>query len=51
METIDLFLTRPVALFIVLAIGASIGMGVERLTAHFAKQKRLGSGLIAAARR
>lgn len=41
METIDLFLTRPVALFVVLAIGASIGMGVERLTAHFAKQKRL----------
>jgi hypothetical protein len=40
METIDLFLARPVALFIVLAIGATIGIGVERLVAHFDKQKR-----------
>jgi hypothetical protein len=40
MQTVDLLLARPVALFIVLAIGAAIGIGVERLTAHFDKQKR-----------
>lgn len=40
METIDLLLARPVVLFIVLAIGAAIGIGVERLAAHFDKQKR-----------
>lgn len=40
METIDLLLARPVVLFIVLAIGAAIGIGVERITAHFDKQKR-----------
>lgn len=40
METIDLLLARPVVLFIVLAIGAAIGIGVERLSAHFAAQKR-----------
>ncbi len=40
MEAIDLFLDRPVALFIVLAIGAAMGIGVERLVAHLDKQKR-----------
>jgi hypothetical protein len=40
MEAIDLFLGHPIALFIVLVIGAAFGIGLERLAAHFDKQKR-----------
>lgn len=40
METIDFLLARPIALFVVLAVGAAIGMGVERIANHFAAAKR-----------
>ena len=40
METIDFLLARPLALFVVLVIGAAIGMGVERIANHFAAAKR-----------
>ncbi len=40
METIDFLLARPLALFIVLAIGAVIGMGVERIANHIGAAKR-----------
>ena len=32
METVDFLLARPFALLVVLAIGAAIGMGVERMS-------------------
>lgn len=40
METLDFLLARPVALFIVLAIGAVIGIGVDRLVSHSEREKR-----------
>ncbi|MFN4038597.1 MAG: DUF2726 domain-containing protein [Erythrobacter sp.] len=40
METFDFLLARPIALFIVLSIGAALGMGVERITAHFDREQR-----------
>lgn len=42
METINFLLDRPIALFVVLAIGAAIGMAVERFThlADAAERKR-----------
>ncbi len=40
MESFDFLLARPLVLFVVLAIGAAIGIGVERLTGYFDKQKR-----------
>ena len=42
METIPFLLDRPFALFIVLAVGAAIGMGVERFThrAEAAKHRK-----------
>lgn len=40
METLNFLLDRPLALFIVLAIGAAIGMGVERVSAHYLAEKR-----------
>lgn len=39
MQTVDLFLSHPVALFMILAIGGVIGIGVEKLTAS-AERKR-----------
>lgn len=40
METINLFLDRPVALLVVLVIGAIIGVAVERATAQADAEKR-----------
>ena len=40
METLNFLLDRPMALFVVLAIGAAIGVGVERITGHFDAQRR-----------
>jgi len=40
MESINLFLDRPVALLIVLAIGATIGMTLERLFEKADREKR-----------
>jgi hypothetical protein len=40
METLNFLLDRPIALFVVLAIGAAIGIGVERITRHFDTQRR-----------
>jgi very-short-patch-repair endonuclease len=40
METINFLLDRPVALFLVLAFGAVIGIAVERLTNRAAAEKR-----------
>lgn len=40
METLNFLLDRPIALFVVLAIGAAIGIGVERITGHFDAQRR-----------
>jgi hypothetical protein len=40
MESFDFLLARPLVLFVVLAIGAAIGVGVERLTTHFDMQRR-----------
>lgn len=40
METLDFLLARPVALFIVLAVGAAIGIAVERLVTHADREKR-----------
>jgi hypothetical protein len=40
METLNFLLDRPIALFIVLAIGAVIGVGVERITGYFDAQRR-----------
>lgn len=40
METLNFLLDRPIALFVVLAIGAAIGIGVEQITRHFDTQRR-----------
>ena len=40
METLDFLLERPVALLIVLAIGAAIGIAVERFSNRFEARKR-----------
>lgn len=40
METIDLFLAHPVALFVVLAIGAAIGTVLEKTFAAIDREKR-----------
>jgi hypothetical protein len=40
METLDFLLDRPISLFLVLALGAAIGIGVERITGPFDAQRR-----------
>jgi hypothetical protein len=40
METLNFLLDRPMSLFVVLALGAAIGIGVERITGHFDAQRR-----------
>lgn len=40
METVNFLLDRPVALFVVLAIGAAIGIVFERVTAAVDREKR-----------
>jgi hypothetical protein len=40
METLNFLLDRPIALFVVLAIGAAIGISVERLANRAAAEKR-----------
>ena len=40
METLDFLLDRPMSLFLVLALGAAIGIGVERITGPFDAQRR-----------
>ena len=40
METLNFLLDRPMSLFLVLALGAAIGIGVERITGHFDAQRR-----------
>lgn len=40
METVDLFLAHPVALLVVLAIGASIGSAVEKTFVRIDREKR-----------
>ena len=40
METLDFLLARPVALLIVLVIGAAIGIAVERFSNRFEARKR-----------
>lgn len=40
METINFLLDRPIALFLLLAIGAAIGIGVERVSNRAAAEKR-----------
>ena len=39
METVDLFLAKPIALFIVLVIGATIGIMIEQFFARLEKAK------------
>lgn len=40
METLDFLLARPVALFLLLALGAAIGVAVEKFTAHSDRERR-----------
>ncbi len=40
METVNFLLDRPLALFLVLAMGAAIGIGLERLTQRAEREKR-----------
>lgn len=40
METITFLLDRPIALFVILAIGGLIGMAVERALTNFDREKR-----------
>jgi hypothetical protein len=40
METLNFLFDRPMSLFLVLALGAAIGIGVERITGHFGAQRR-----------
>ena len=40
METLDFLLARPVALFIVLAFGAAIGIAVEKFVTRSDREKR-----------
>ncbi len=40
METLDFLLSRPIALFFVLAIGAAIGIATEKIATHSDREKR-----------
>jgi len=40
METVNFLLDRPFALFVVLALGAAIGIAVERFVTHADREKR-----------
>ena len=40
METLDFLLSRPIALFVVLAIGAAIGIAVEKIATQADQDKR-----------
>lgn len=40
METLDFLLSRPIALFVVLAIGAAIGIAVEKIATQADRDKR-----------
>jgi hypothetical protein len=40
METLDFLLARPISLFVVLAIGAAIGIAVERIATHADRESR-----------
>ncbi len=40
METLDFLLARPISLFVVLAIGAAIGIAVERIATHGDRERR-----------